>query len=75
MEIHLSKNIPSENWSQLSRMIFCSLRGIFDLDPLELNNTFDKLHLLNKYELLIRIVYLLNLDMSKHPTTNLSKIT
>ncbi|CAI6683522.1 AAB_G0021210.mRNA.1.CDS.1 [Saccharomyces cerevisiae] len=69
------ENIPSENWSQLSRMIFCSLRGIFDLDPLELNNTFDKLHLLNKYELLIRIVYLLNLDMSKHLTTNLSKIT
>lgn len=67
--------IPSENWSQLSRMIFCSLKGIFGLDPSELNNKFDKLHLLNKYELLIRIVYLLNLDMSKHLTTNLSKIT
>ena len=67
--------IPSENWSQLSRMIFCSLKGIFGLDPSEMNNKFDKLHLLNKYELLIRIVYLLNLDMSKHLTTNLSKIT
>ena len=69
------ENIPSENWSQLTRMIFCSLKGKFDLDPSHLNEKFDKLHFLNKNELLIRIVYLLNLDMSKHLTTNLSKIT
>ncbi|QID85162.1 separin protein [Saccharomyces pastorianus] len=69
------ENVPSENWSQLTRMIFCSLRGNLDLDPSELNGKSDKPHLLNKYELLIRIVYLLNLDMSKHSTTNLSNIS
>ena len=69
------EDVPSENWSQLTRMIFCSLKGNLDLDPSVLNGKLDKLHLLNKYELLIRIVYLLNLDMSKHSTTNLSNIS
>ncbi|CAI6521539.1 AIS_HP2_G0019800.mRNA.1.CDS.1 [Saccharomyces cerevisiae] len=69
------ESIPSGTWSQLTRMIFCSLKGKFDLDSSALNCKLDKLHLLNKYELLIRIVYLLNLDMSKHLTTNLSNIT
>ncbi|CCF60515.1 hypothetical protein KAFR_0K01610 [Kazachstania africana CBS 2517] len=67
--------IPTEQWFTISNMLFSSINGNLSVDMGKLNTKLDKRHFLYRYEVLIKTSYLLNLEMSKHITINLSQLT
>ncbi|CCC70178.1 hypothetical protein NCAS_0E01080 [Naumovozyma castellii] len=68
-------NIPHGDWNNLTEMLFFCVSGRFEINAININQVTTKWYYLYKYKDLIKSIYVLNLDMKKHSSSNLSQLT
>lgn len=72
---YLQINLKDHDWLPLTEMLYLTLSGKYiQRVTQELKSTVSHYHFLYRYEVLIKLMYLLHTDMAKHITDNLTQI-